>query len=323
MALDGKLLARARIKLEEIHAENLAEQDLRLRKVYIRVPEIERIDARLRSHMTEAVKLTVSRAPDLKELLEAMKLENLELQAGRELLLCSAGYDENYLEPIFSCEKCHDTGYVDGEICSCLMTLYNKELTDELGVLLKTGDECFENFRLSLYGEAKPAMEVVFSTCREYANEFSENSANLLFRGGTGLGKTYLSACIARVVAEKGFSVCYDTAVSALEAFEQRKFARDAETAMVADEKVNRMLECDLMILDDLGTEMTTSVSVSALYTLLNTRLINGRKTIISTNLTDNEMVKKYSPQICSRIDGEFVKLPFMGQDIRKILKEI
>lgn len=323
MALDGKLLARARIKLEEIHAENLAEQDLRLRKVYIRVPEIERIDARLRSHMTEAVKLTVSRAPDLKERLEALKLESLELQARRELLLCAAGYDENYLEPIFSCEKCHDTGYVDGEVCSCLMTLYNKELTDELGVLLKTGDECFENFRLSLYGEAKPAMEVVFSTCREYANEFSENSANLLFRGGTGLGKTYLSACIARVVAEKGFSVCYDTAVSALEAFEQRKFARDAEAAMVADEKVSRMLECDLMILDDLGTEMTTSVSVSALYTLLNTRLINGRKTIISTNLTDNEMVKKYSPQICSRIDGEFVKLPFMGQDIRKILKEI
>lgn len=323
MALDGKLLARARAKLDDIHAENLAEQENRLRKVYIRVPEIERIDARLRSQMTETVKLTVSRAPDLKERLEALKLESLELQARRELLLCAAGFDENYLEPVYSCEKCRDTGYVDGEVCSCLMTLYNRELTDELGVLLKTGDECFENFRLSLYGEAKPAMEVVYNTCLEYANEFSENSANLLFRGGTGLGKTYLSACIARVVAEKGFSVCYDTAVSALEAFEQRKFARDAETAMVADEKVSRMLDCDLMILDDLGTEMTTSVSVSALYTLLNTRLINGKKTIISTNLTDAEMVKKYTPQICSRIDGEFMRLPFSGQDIRKILKEI
>ena len=323
MALDGKLLARAREKLDEIHNENLAEQENRLRRVYIRLPEIERIDARLRAQMTETVKLTVSRAPDLKQRLEALKLESLELQAQRELLLCAAGFDENYLEPIYSCEKCHDTGYVDGEVCSCLMALYNRELTQELGVLLKNGDECFENFKLSLYGEAKPAMEIVFDTCKAYAESFSESSMNLLFRGGTGLGKTYLSACIARVVAEKGFSVCYDTAVSALEAFEQRKFARDAETAMAADLRASRMLDCDLMILDDLGTEMTTSVSVSALYTLLNTRLINGKKTIISTNFTDAELAKKYTPQICSRIDGEFVKLPFSGQDIRKILKEI
>lgn len=323
MALDGKLLARARVKLADIHEANLQEQENRLRRIYLRIPEIESIDAQLRSHMTELVRLTISRDEKLKARLEALEKENLELQARRTELLVGNGYAEDWLEPIFSCPHCRDTGYIDGKICSCLRRLYNKELTDELGVLLRSGDECFDNFDLSLYGENRFAMEFVFNTCRAYANEFSQSSMNMLFQGGTGLGKTFLSACIARVVAEKGFSVCYDTAVSALEAFEMRKFARDIEAADKASVKVSRMLDCDLMILDDLGTEMTTSVSVSALYTLINTRLVNGKTTIISTNLTDDELRRRYTPQICSRIDGEFTKLPFMGQDIRKIKKEI
>lgn len=323
MALDGKLLARARVKLADIHEANLQEQENRLRRIYLRIPEIESIDAQLRSHMTELVRLTISRDEKLKARLEALEKENLELQARRTELLVGNGYAEDWLEPIFSCPHCRDTGYIDGKICSCLRRLYNKELTDELGVLLRSGDECFDSFDLSLYGEDRFAMEFVFNTCRAYANEFSQSSMNMLFQGGTGLGKTFLSACIARVVAEKGFSVCYDTAVSALEAFEMRKFARDIEAADKASVKVSRMLDCDLMILDDLGTEMTTSVSVSALYTLINTRLVNGKTTIISTNLTDDELRRRYTPQICSRIDGEFTKLPFMGQDIRKIKKEI
>lgn len=323
MALDGKLLARARAKFADIHEANLQEQENRLRRIYLRIPEIESIDAQLRSHMTELVRLTISRDEKLKARLEALEKENLELQARRTELLVENGYAEDWLEPIFSCPHCRDTGYIDGKVCSCLRRLYNKELTEELGVLLRSGDECFDNFDLSLYGENRFAMEFVFNTCRAYANEFSQSSMNMLFQGGTGLGKTFLSACIARVVAEKGFSVCYDTAVSALEAFEMRKFARDIEAADKASVKVSRMLDCDLMILDDLGTEMTTSVSVSALYTLINTRLVNGKTTIISTNLSDDELRRRYTPQICSRIDGEFTKLPFVGQDIRKIKKEI
>ena len=323
MALDGKLLARARAKLEETHLKNLAEQEDRLRRIYVAIPEIQSIDSQMRAQMTSVVKLTASRAPDLKERLEEIKNENLTLQSLRLELLKAHGYAEDWLEPIYSCEKCRDTGYVDGEVCSCLTELYNKEVTAELGVLLQTGDECFENFDLSLYGDKQYAMKLVYDTCREYANSFSGSSMNLLFEGGTGLGKTYLSACIARVVAEKGFSVCYDTAAAALEAFEQRKFARSAEIAAAADSKVSNMLDCDLMILDDLGTEMTTSVSVSALYTLINTRLVNGKKTIISTNLTAAELAKKYTPQICSRIEGEFTCLPFSGRDIRLVLKEI
>ena len=166
-------------------------------------------------------------------------------------------------------------------------------------------------------------MSIVYDTCREYASSFSERSMNLQFQGGTGLGKTFLTACIARVVAQNGHSVCYDTAASALEAFEMKKFARDAEAAEKAATRVERMLECELMILDDLGTEMLTQISISALYTLINTRLVEGKKTIISTNLTDAELARRYTPQICSRIDGEFLKLPFAGTDIRKLKKEM
>ena len=323
MALDGKLLARARENLENIHADNVAEHYLRQEKIYSRIPEIERIDTRLRTQMTELVGLTLRGGAELNTAIKTLEDESLALQAKKVELLVERGYEMDYLDDIFSCKTCRDTGYFGGKMCSCLKAMYNAEVTRELGTLLKNSDECFEKFDLSLYGDARESMEIVYNTCREYANSFSDRSMNLMFQGGTGLGKTFLSACIARVVAGNGHSVCYDTASSALEAFETKKFSRDAQTAENAAVKVERMLDCELMILDDLGTEMPTPMSVSALYTLINTRLVNGRKTVISTNLTDAELSKRYNPQICSRLEGEFTKLPFFGSDIRLTKKEM
>lgn len=323
MALDGKLLARARENLENIHADNVAEHYLRQEKIYSRIPEIERIDTRLRTQMAELVGLTLRGGAELNAAIKALEDESLALQTKKAELLVERGYEMDYLDDIFSCKTCRDTGYFGGKMCSCLKAMYNAEVTRELGTLLKNSDECFEKFDLSLYGDARESMEIVYNTCREYANSFSERSMNLMFQGGTGLGKTFLSACIARVVAGNGHSVCYDTASSALEAFETKKFSRDAQTAENAAVKVERMLDCELMILDDLGTEMPTPMSVSALYTLINTRLVNGRKTVISTNLTDAELSKRYNPQICSRLEGEFTKLPFFGSDIRLTKKEM
>ena len=323
MALDGKILARAREQIAHRHAENVAEHYLRQEKIYALIPEIRRIDARLRAQMSELVGLTIKRSADLTDALRALEEESLALQVKKAELLNERGYPADYLEDIYSCPKCKDTGFIGSAMCSCLTQEYNRQLTSERSTLLKNNDERFESFDLSLYGEAREAMSIVFDTCREYAASFSERSMNLLFQGGTGLGKTFLSACIARVVAQNGHSVCYDTAASALEAFELKKFARDAETAEKAATRVERMLECELMILDDLGTEMNTPMSVSALYTLINSRLVEGKKTIISTNLTDAELARRYTPQICSRIDGEFLKLPFAGTDIRMMKKEM
>ncbi len=331
MAYDGKLLARARERLEQQRQENRDEQQRRLNRVYARVPQIREIDAARRAQMAKLVSLTLSRRPDLDEQIEALKKENLDMAAQRAELLVEHGWPIDYLDPIYSCPLCEDRGLrADGTVCSCVDKLYNQELTKELSGLLRHGDESFEHFDLSLYSDRpdparatspRKTMELNLAICRRFADHFPDVSVNLLLQGGTGLGKTYLSACIARVVAGKGFSVCYDSAAAALAAFERQKFSRDSEESAAADTRVKRMLSCDLMILDDLGTEMITSVSVSALYTLLNTRLVAGRRIILNTNLERGELESKYGPQISSRLAGEFRTLPFLGEDIRRLKK--
>ena len=328
MSYDGKLLARARGELENIRTQNRAEMQRRYAEVTARVPEIRRIDEKLRAHMARLVRLTIAKGPDLKERLAEIRDENLDLQMRRAELLTAAGFKSDYLDEIISCPLCRDTGIYKSGVCKCLDRLYNQELTKELGALMRRGDESFEKFDLTLYpAQVDPAsglvprevMRKVSDACRRYAEGFSESSPNLLFQGGTGLGKTFLSACIARVVSARGFSVCYDTASAALEYYERAKFSRDLPEGEAAALRIRRMESCGLMILDDLGTEMTTPMAQSALYTLVNSRLVNGRKTIISTNLTNDELSKRYTPQIASRILGEFKTLPFVGEDIRRL----
>ncbi|MBQ9249508.1 MAG: ATP-binding protein [Oscillospiraceae bacterium] len=330
MAYDGKLLARARARLEQQRENNRTEQARRLSEVYAKIPAVAEIDATMRAQMAQLVRVTISRAPDMQAQLAALRDANLELQMRRAELLVEAGFPMDYLDEIVSCPKCRDTGVFEGAPCECLDKLYNQELTRELGVLLQSGDECFENFDLGLYsdeydpalhGSPRQAMEIVYAGCKRFADKFPAVSANLLLQGGTGLGKTYLSACIARAVAAKSYSVCYDSASAALDAFERQKFGRD-EVQEAADARVRQMLDCDLMILDDLGTEMVTPMSLSALYTLLNTRLVGGKKIIISTNCSNEELQRRYTPQICSRLQGEFLCLPFAGTDIRLLKKK-
>ena len=161
-------------------------------------------------------------------------------------------------------------------------------------------------------------MEKNFDACRDYAYEFSAKSGNLLLSGDPGLGKTFLSASIARVVSDAGFSVVYDTAAHVFARFEAQKFRRDDEEGEAEDD-VARYLKCDLLIVDDLGTEMTTAFVQSALYQIVNTRLMTGRKTIVSTNLSPDELGARYGAAIRSRIEGEYRILPFFGEDIRKL----
>ena len=316
MTYDGKLLARARTALDRIRTDNETEHQLRLAAAYAARPEIRRCEEEMRAQMTELVRITLAREADGAEKIEKLKDENLALQARRRELLRSLGHEADWLDPIVSCKKCGDSGVYGGGVCDCLKKLYNAELTRDVGVLLQNGDESFEKFDLSLYeGAARETMKSVFEIAKNYAEHFSPASGNLLFQGGTGLGKTFLSACVARVVAQKGFSVCYDSASAVIAAFEAQKFDRSEE----ADARVRRMLACDLMILDDLGTEMPTPFADSALYTLINTRLNEGKNTIISTNLGYDELERRYTAQIFSRLRGSFERLPVVGRDIRLI----
>ena len=163
----------------------------------------------------------------------------------------------------------------------------------------------------------RQVMEKIYDECRDYAREFGPRSGNLLFTGAPGLGKTFLSACIAREVSDAGFSVVYDTAGHVFSQFEREKFGRDNPYEESADAEVNRCLNCDLLILDDLGSEMTTAFVQSALYQIVNGRLISGRQTIISTNLRPNEIGERYSHAILSRIRGAYQIKAFFGRDLR------
>jgi len=329
MSIDGRLLRRAIQRLEEekkARSEKAAEKRA---VVYAKIPRVREIDRELRLTMLDVLS-AVSAGAEVEAQMEAAKRKNLALQAERAELLTQAGYRPSDIDDEPKCAKCGDTGFIGAKICSCLMDIYRDEQRRELSECLKLGEETFNTFSLEYYDDRKdPAtgisprehMALVFEQCREYARKFGKNSPNLFLRGGPGLGKTFLSACIARVVSEKGYSVVYDTAVNIFAAFEAEKFGLgDVEEAR---EKTYRYLNCDLLIMDDPGTEMMTSMVSSALYTLINSRLISKKKTVINSNLTPEELEKRYPPSIVSRLEGEYLPLTFIGKDIRLIKRDM
>lgn len=331
MAYDGKILARARDIIAEKKRNNEFEQSRRRDAVYARIPAVMDIEAQMTRLMSGIVAEALKKGANAGAAVESAKERCEILQKKRAELLLSGGYTASYIDEIYDCPTCGDTGYVLGKPCSCLKALYKAESAKELSQMLNINGQCFESFDLNLYDDVydpawhdspKAMMSYAFNICRDYAADFKPSSVNLLFRGGTGLGKTFLSASIAKVVSEKGFSVVYDTAVSVMEAFELQKFDRGGDGAAEASSRVRRYMDCDLLILDDLGTEMTTNFTQSALYTLVNGRLIKGGKTIITTNLGEEEMRRRYTAQTVSRLEGEFLVLNFVGRDIRVIKRE-
>lgn len=323
--MEGRLLARARQRLSERQRIHRNEELRRREEVYARLPRIEEIDGRLRGIMTELVGLALG---STERSVEDMAAESLRLQDERRALLKQHGWDETYLDEIHDCPLCEDRGcHDDGSLCDCLIALYKKEQTLELAPLLRSDKECFENFRLSYYdaeGDDSPRkrMDRILRICRSYAENFSTGAGSLLFTGAPGLGKTFLSAAIARVVAEKGCSVAYDTVSQLLSAFEREKFSRDEDEQAAAASRVRQLMGCDLLILDDLGTEMLTAFTQSALYSLLDGRIRAGKSTVISTNLDRTAITERYGPQLSSRLIGEYQWLTFLGRDIRQIRKE-
>ena len=327
MSLDGRILAQARDILEKRRRENEAALARRRESVYARNPRLRRIDDALRDSMLSAMKAALS-GGDAREALAAVKEENLGLQEQRTLELTRMGLPMDYLDEKYMCPDCHDTGARGTELCHCLMDIYRQEQARDLSALLKVGEETFDTFNLGYYPDTvnpatghspRQVMEVAYETCLMYARKFSlDTSLNLFLSGPPGLGKTFLSACIAREVAAKGYSVVYETAVDALSKYEAERFGRGDAEALRAD--IRRMETCDLLILDDLGTEYPTVFSVTALYALINARLIGRRRTVI--NLTPGDLEKRYNPAIMSRINGEFRLVKFEGGDIRRLLRD-
>lgn len=318
MAYSAQIVHRARRRLESMKADHESVYRKRLQNVYAKLPRVRQIDMELRRSMVLATQAAF--AGGNQEALGLAKKANLALQEERSGLIREA-FGDDYLNEGPLCRQCGGLGYVGSQMCQCLHQLCRQEQRKELA-LFACGEVSFEDFRLEYYPDRpfpgsqisiRDIMQKTYADCRRYAEGFGPGSGNLLFSGDTGLGKTFLSACIAGEVAHKGYFVKYESAVHLFEKLEKAKFSGDEAAAAEAAEYTN----CDLLIIDDLGTEMGGQFVTAALYTLINDRLLSGSATIISTNLTAEEMGKRYSPQILSRLRGSYKRVAFVGDDIR------
>ena len=328
MAYDGRIMRQALARFEEDKQRRGADFVRRRDRLYAVEPQLREIEQQLRATMPKLISSALRRGTDPLPAVRVLRDENLALQRQRAELLTGMGYPADYLEEKPACPLCGDTGYQNGEVCRCLREYYKRAQLQELSKLLDLGGQSFETFSFDWYsqerGERKLSprenMERNYDVCQDYARQFSPRSDNLLLMGQPGLGKTFLSACIARVVSERGFSVVYDTAEHIFSRMEEEKFR--SEDSPGAREDVERYLRCDLLIMDDLGSEMVTSFVQSALYQLVNGRLTGGKKTVVNTNLTPRQLGERYSPQVQSRFEGEYRILPFFGEDIRKLRRK-
>lgn len=320
MAYSKEVVIRARERLASMKGdkESLAQQ--RLAEAYQQIPRLREIDKLLRQTMATTIQAAFAKGEDVHAAMEQVKQENLRLQQERKDLI-EANFRLGWLDESPICAHCGGSGYIGSTMCRCLSALCLDEQKKEL-TLLAGSEASFDQFRLEYYADKvdtnlgvniRTLMSKTFDICFQYARNFGANSGNLLFSGDTGLGKTFLSACIAKEVAAKGFSVAYESAVHLLTNMERAKFEND-ETAR---EKVQRYTDCDLLIIDDLGTEIVGQFTLTALYTLINDRILSGKAAIISTNLTTDGIARRYSSQIVSRLRGNFKRVAFLGEDIR------
>ncbi|HIS69510.1 MAG TPA: ATP-binding protein [Candidatus Gallacutalibacter stercoravium] len=309
--------------LTQRRREAQAGAEQRRRDLYARFPRAEEIERELSSTAVRAARSVLNHGNVAQELRQ-LKESNLALQRELAGLLQSANLPQDYLEPHFACAACKDTGYIDGRMCACLRQLLRNEAYRRLNALSPLSLSTFDNFSLEYYdtaplreGAASPRrrMEDILGYCQRYAQSFSPASPNLLLQGATGLGKTHLSLAIANAAIEKGFGVVYGSTQNIVSKLEKERFGRGAEED---EDSEAHLISCDLLILDDLGTEFTTSFSTAAVYNCINSRIMAGRPTIISTNLSMRELEKSYSERFVSRIMGHYVRLEFLGRDVRQ-----
>ena len=325
MGYEREVLIRARNRYAEAVERYRQEQRRRTDEIYQAIPELAQLDNQLRKTMADVMVQALRHGEDPKEAMAEIRKKNQALQQRRAELLRQAGQPESALLEGPMCRKCSDTGYVGEKMCTCLERFCQEEQRKELTSLLSQ-NASFDDFSLDYYPTAinpstgispRAQMDLVYEACVNYASHFDpKRSKNLLMSGAPGLGKTFLSACIAQEVVARGYSVVYDTAIHVFSCLEKQKFGGGTEEELRMAE---RIMECDLLILDDLGTEMPTSFIAPALYSIVNGRILSGKPTIISTNFNIDQLATRYTPQITSRLAGEYDILSFAGQDIRRL----
>ena len=300
-----------------VHAR--MERDKRVAEVNSKFPKVSEIESKITELGIENFKNILDNPSKSEEYNAAFEKKLAELEKEKKAFLSENGIPEDFDEVKYHCEKCLDTGYIDKEKCPCLIQKII-ELHYEMSNM-KNMLHDFSEFSFDYYSDKyidklgmteKENMQDIFNKAKAFCED--DEYKNLLFYGGCGLGKTFLSSCIAKRMLENGKSVIYQTATSIFSDYEDYKFGRKEGSF---DEIYELMQEADLLIIDDLGTEVTNPVSVQFLFDIVNKRTVLSKKMIISTNLTMDGILKKYTDRLFSRLCESFEILNFAGEDIR------
>lgn len=318
--------ATNRIALRRQNALRAAEYNRE--QLFHEIPRLREIDYELQTIGASIAKAVVKAPADGQESIQRLSERSLELQDEQDRILEEHHIGIDVFEPRFTCEKCKDTGYIEHDnrtdICDCLKKLMSDIAGEMLSDNLTLDEYTFDNFNLEYYSKTPDSdgkipynrMSNIYRYCLEYADNFTPHSKSLLLIGATGLGKTHLSLSIANTVIRKGMSVIYTTAPDILFKLEKEHFSyKYAEQ----EDTYHSLLKCDLLILDDLGTEFSTEFTRTCIYNLFNSRLLAGKPVIISTNMTIDELIGAYSQRFVSRVIGSCDRLDFIGEDVRQI----
>lgn len=306
--------------LTQLHHRHLL--DLRRQEIAERVPAYTQLETEI-----AGIYAARARAAVLGESQPADELQAriTDYRRRQQQLLADAGYPANYLEPTFTCPDCQDTGFINGEKCHCFKQAMVDLLYNQSNIHDILDKENFDTFDINYYSSKKDKhlgispyelMQATLHTCREFINDFDHHARNLLFYGATGVGKTFLSHCIAKELLETSHTVLYLTAFHLLDILQDNTFGHD-ELDDNGENMFGSILDCDLLIIDDLGTELNNSFFSSQLFLCINERLTNRKSTIISTNLALDELQNQYSERISSRILSYYDVLLILGDDIR------
>ena len=304
---------------EKIRTDENRKLMKRREEIKNKYPEILELDTTIQKLCLNLSMAALRGITDQNEL-NNIKEEITDLRAKKYEMLVSHGYNPDYLNLHYNCPKCKDTGFIGIDKCSCfkskLIKLYYKD--SDLEEAVKTNN--FKNFNINLYSNhklnderytpRKNIEDILEYITGEYLPNFKNSNTNLLFYGNSGTGKTFLSWCIAKELLDKGFLVVYKTSDDLLRALKDIKFNNDTDLE-------NLLTNCDLLIIDDLGSEQITDFSSTELFTLINKKILKNKKMLISTNLILPLISKRYSERISSRIIGEFKLFKFFAEDIR------
>lgn len=319
------------ILIEYEHLADNAKKKMNLKKeiCYKKCPKIKEIDDELNMTSIKIAKAIICASKDEKQkYIEDIKNLTENLKKEKEILMIENGFSKNYFDDVYNCNKCKDTGFINNKKCECFkQKLINKAYDmSNISEIIKT--ENFSNFTLDYYSkqidkenDMSPYenMKLIMRKCSLFIEEFDEKFKNMVFYGNTGLGKTFLCRCIAKDLLDRGKIVLYITAFNLFNIFEKQKFNKNDEE--INKEILNLIKESDLLIIDDLGTEFMTSLSTTEFFDIINSRILDKKSTIISTNLSPDEIAQNYSGRIVSRLYGEYDMIKFFGNDIRIIKK--